>query len=549
MANGRHRQESPPAQGAADSTPGGSGCLDMPDARWYRRGYGVACRRIIAPLLVAAVCVLGLLARSLMPSDTAGGPDWAAAGILLLVLVLVIRCLLLVRSYLVYPLAQIYQWANRVRTGETSARVPMLGDGEFADLADSINTLAERIESLHDDLEAEVALKTGKLARKTLSLQLLYEVVTSVNRDESPESLMNYFMNRLGEACQASGAVARLLKDGQLERVGSYGLSEGSPHLAGCITIRQLRAGHPRNVGEISVRRAPSGEDDAGGDGFIATILLKYRESVLGSFELFVGDETVFDDETRELLFNFGQHLGVVIEQSRLDSESEKLFMVEERARLASELHDSLAQTLASLRFQVRVLDETLHQGDEQVTWEELEKLEGQVEEANHELRSLIGQFRAPFETEQVVISVRKLVERFRQDTGVSVFLQNEWSEDTLPPRMRTDVVRIVQEALANVRKHADAETVRVLIRHHDCRFMVMVEDDGIGYDDSALIRDGPAGEQLGRRILMERAADLGGELKLESEPGEGARVLLEFMFGNDGQSEGPGDGSVQRDG
>ena len=372
--------------------------------------------------------------------------------------------------------------------------------------------------------------------------------MTSVNRDDPPESLMAYFMNRLGEVCQACGAVARLLKDGQLERVGSYGLPEDSPRLAQRITIRQLREDHPRGAGEISVRRDSSDNGESDGAGFIATILLKYRESVLGSFELFVRDGSVFDDETRELMFNFGQHLGVVIEQSRLGGEAEKLFMAEERARLASELHDSLAQTLAGLRFQVRVLDETLHQGDEQVTWEELEKLEGQVEEANHELRSLIGKFRAPFETEQVVISVRRLVEKFRQDTGVSVFLQNEWSEDSLPPRMRTDVIRIVQEALSNARKHADAETVRVLIRHHDGRFLVMVEDDGVGYDDSALTCDRP-GEQLGRRILMERAADLGAELKLESEPGEGTRVLLEFAFRNDGQSDEPGDGSDLRDG
>ena len=151
----------PPVQGAADSAPGGPGCLDMPDAGWYRRGYGVACRRIIAPLLVAALCVLGLLAGSLVPGDAAGGAEWVTTGILFLVLILVIRCMVLVRRSLVYPLAQIYQWANRVRIGEASARVPMLGDGEFADLTDSINALAERIESLHDDLEAEVALKTG----------------------------------------------------------------------------------------------------------------------------------------------------------------------------------------------------------------------------------------------------------------------------------------------------------------------------------------------------------------------------------------------------
>ena len=92
-------------------------------------------------------------------------------------------------------------------------------------------------------------------------------------------------------------------------------------------------------------------------------------------------------------------------------------------------------------------------------------------------------------------------------------------------------MIQIVKEALANIKKHADAKTVRVLLRHQDGRFRVMVEDDGRGYDDNNAPYDseGGPGEHIGRQIMVERAENLGGEIKLESEPGEGSVVSLEF--------------------
>ena len=200
-------------------------------------------------------------------------------------------------------------------------------------------------------------------------------------------------------------------------------------------------------------------------------------------------------------------------------------------------MHDSLAQTLASLRIQVRVLDETLQQGNDQMTWEELEKLESQVEQANLELRSLIGKFRAPLQSHLVVDAIEKSIAEFRQATNVSVFFQNEWKEDGLSPARRTDVVRIVQEALANIRKHARATNVRVLLRHQANRFKVMIEDDGEGFKGGNVQLNGnrgiskeQTGEHLGQNIMSERAKDLGAELRVESEPGEGTRVSLEFV-------------------
>lgn len=221
---------------------------------------------------------------------------------------------------------------------------------------------------------------------------------------------------------------------------------------------------------------------------------------------------------------------GDFLPPGQTDSISDRLSMAEARTRLANELHDSLAQTLASLRIQVRVLDETLHQGDECVTWEELEKMENVIEEANHELRQLIARFRAPLEDSEVVDSINTIIQKFREETDVPVFLQNEWTKDNLPASMRKDFVGIVQEALANIRKHAQANTVRVMLRHQNGYFQLLVEDDGVGFPVTQR-QDGSEGEHIGLSIMQERADRLNGELRLESEPNEGTNVTLRFEY------------------
>ena len=108
---------------------------------------------------------------------------------------------------------------------------------------------------------------------------------------------------------------------------------------------------------------------------------------------------------------------------------------------MANELHDSLAQSLASLRFQVRVLDETLHLGQEQAIWTELEKIENSLDEAYGELRELITHFRAPIDKRGLLPAVEHLVERFRNQTGIQIYLQREWDVASLPPETEVQVL------------------------------------------------------------------------------------------------------------
>ena len=134
--------------------------------------------------------------------------------------------------------------------------------------------------------------------------------------------------------------------------------------------------------------------------------------------------------------------------------------------------------------------------------------------------------------------SLDKMVRRFEQESGVHAFFQNNCREPELSPAEEMQIQRIAQESLANIRKHAQAHTVRILLTCSPADGIVMlVEDDGVGFDSVA--KRGRPGEHIGLSIMEERARRLGGTLRIESEPGEGTRLELSYKpVGNRKQNQ-----------
>lgn len=494
----------------------------------------------IASTLVT-VLVIGFLIWRL--PDAAAGL-WLAQILVVAILVTLIGvALVCVQRCFLQPLADLRDWAAQVRGGNLAARLPAAQSEEFAGLAQDVNELSEALQALSRDMNARAEGQTARLARKTRSLELLYQVAASMNLAGDIDGMLTRLLYALRDLCGARAACARLLTDeGRMRLVASVGpgadtvAREGDMPAGECACARALIEGTLVRGQEIKqCEKLISEPILQGSDVRLIAIPLQHHDRTLGVYNLFVDNDSEFVGEEGEaLLTSIGRHLGIAIEKGRLDQERQRLSRMEERAQLANELHDSLAQTLASLRFQVRVLDETLHQGDECKIWEEMERVESSLDEAYTELRELIAHFRAPIDKRGLVPAVETAIARFRQETDMPIFFQNQWQGDDLPEDMELQVLRIIQEALTNIRKHSRADAVRVLLRSDFAgRRRVLIEDDGVGFDEPQL-SDHP-GQHIGLSILHERAARLGGNLRVESEPGEGTRVLLTFQYPNAG--------------
>lgn len=438
------------------------------------------------------------------------------------------------------PLNNLRQWSEEMLKDNHSARISIKSQGEFTDIFKGINLLSDRLETLTLDMQSQVKKQTKHIERKTHSLEVIYDVAASINISRDLDDLLTRFLFTLKDVVHARAAAVRLLTDdNQMRLVASIGLDDDLMEREQTIPSNECLCGIAYKDGDVlfqdDVRQCDKiigrtfFDDDEKNIGMIA-VPLQYRGKTLGVYNLFVNNREFHNqEEIEDLLTSIGRHLGMAIDKARSEDEANRLSLMEERNRLAHELHDSLAQTLASLRFQVRVLDETIRGGQEPDVWHELEKIENNIDEAYSELRELITHFRAPIDKRGLIPAVEHLIERFQYQTDISIFLQKEWNVLHLPASIEVQALRIIQESLNNIRKHSQAHTVRVILRSDtqgDCR--ILIEDDGIGITD---VPDAEVtlGDHLGLSIMHERAKRIGGTVKIESEPNEGTRILLEF--------------------
>jgi len=372
-------------------------------------------------------------------------------------------------------------------------------------------------------------------------LEVLYDVAASTSNTRDVSEVLMRFLHTLVEIVHGKAGAVRLRDErGELHLVASVGMDDDLVEAERILPAKTCICGKTdidnRVVFQSSLRACDQrvGKAFFGNGERIAMVVvpLLHQGRNLGVYNLYVERDQLDSYRQYEELFTcIGRYLGMAIEKARLDEETARLSLMEERTRLANELHDSLAQTLASVRFQVRVMDENLHRGDEASLWESLERIENSLDEANAELRELIAHFRAPYDQQGVIAGVERVVGRFQRRSGIPCFLHKDWPKRRLPAEYELQIVRIVQEALANIRKHADAKTVRILLRGDDeGNYRVLIEDDGVGLPER-LQRNGHAGEHIGLSIMKDRARRIGGELTIDSEPGEGTRVVLEFRL------------------
>ncbi len=442
------------------------------------------------------------------------------------------------RKQLLEPLARLEDAVSQVCSGEPGANLALTDTGVLTTMVHDLDGLNEELSELYEDMDSRVARHTTRLAQKTASLKILYDVAASINQAQDLEALLLRFLRVLKEMVNGIAAKVRIEQpDGALRVVGSIGVNNEVLSEREMLPLALCVCGKTLSPGDVlcdnaarhcvkQLKRVMYGHDEIE----MVTVPLDYHGELLGMYHVYVrrpgisGREDILD-----LLQTIGSHLGMAVAKQRSDGEARRLSIMEERTTLAHELHDSLAQTLASLRFQVRLLEDLLKQsGDNAAACRDARRIRGGLDEAHTELRELLNSFRAPVDQRGLVAALEKLVDRFGRETGMHVLFQNQCREPHLSSAEEMQILRVAQECLANIRKHARAHTVRVML---SCRssgaYSLLIEDDGIGFEQAA--KRGRPGEHIGLSIMEERARRLGGNLRIESEVGEGTRVELSY--------------------
>ncbi len=443
-----------------------------------------------------------------------------------------VAMLYLLYLWIIEPVTRLQTGIARMSEDDLSVRLPVDSQDEFGELALAFNRMADHVQTAQRTLEQRVHEKTRKLQLQNHEVSTLYEIAGFLANPHTIEELSRGFLRRIMERIEADGGTVRILdnlKDNMHITVHE-GLSEQLIEEEHCIKKDDCLCGASVTQGIIVVRdfRQLSQQKRyrCNEEGFfsLAIFPITVRQQVIGSYSLHFRSERELSHESRRLLETLGHNLGIAIENQRLIAKEKEYAVSHERNLLAQGLHDSIAQGLNFLNLQVQMLDDSLKRNAIGEINDILPMLRAGIEESYQDVRELLQNFRTRLQETSFEEEMRNLLARFERQTGVAWQLECRGSGAPLAAEQQLQVLFILQEALSNIRKHAQAKSVSVVIDNQR-DFSIQISDDGKGFNlhDERLLNEA----HVGLKIMQERASSLAATLTLTSAPGEGTRVAL----------------------
>ena len=290
----------------------------------------------------------------------------------------------------------------------------------------------------------------------------------------------------------------------------------------GCLT--------PTNI-ECSRLGAAVSSEDAGATGglrYHASIPLYFGEKPLGVMNLAGPEWRRLSPDELQLLSTIAYQVGIAIERARLAEETTRLARVEERARIAREIHDTLAQGLTAIALHVESAMRHIESHPARAR-ERLSRALATAQDSLEEARRSVLDLRPPPSLigRPLAEALRALAREFTSETGIRVRVRASpdrslASGAAAPPALETELYRIAREALVNVRRHSKATETTITLSAQRGRVRVSIHDNGIGFDPLAVSE-----QSYGIRGMRERAKLLGGQLRITSRPGRGTTVTV----------------------
>lgn len=443
-----------------------------------------------------------------------------------------VALLYLLYLWIVGPVTRMRAGIAKMSQDELDVRLPIESEDEFGVLAQAFNHMADHVQSVHRTLEDRVSEKTAKLQAQNHEMSTLYEIAGFLAGPHAIEELCRGFLHRIMQRMHADGGTVRILDkhSDNMHITVHEGVPDHMIEQEHCIKKDDCLCGAVTQQGVIVVRDFRLLDQQkryrCAEEGYVSLAVFQIlaREQVLGTFSLHFVKERMVSSEERRLLETLGKNLGAAIENQRLIAKEKEFAVSQERNLLAQGLHDSIAQGLNFLNLQVQMLDDALARGDLSEIADISPLLKAGVQESYEDVRELLLNFRTRLQDSNLESEMRNVVAKFQRQTGVHASIDFHGTGAPLAPEQQLQVLFILQEALSNVRKHAQASQVQVLVEN-ERDFSLRVADDGSGFTMEDAQNKGES--HVGLRIMQERAQRLSAQFDIQSQRGQGTTILL----------------------
>jgi len=371
-----------------------------------------------------------------------------------------------------------------------------------------------------------------KLRQRNRELSILNAIAKELNAQLSLDRALHVALAQVAQLLDLQAGWVWLLREeaGEPYLAASLdlppALADSPEHMEGtCYCLDTFRAGDlegAANVNVVTCSRLKNLVDGTDGLRYHASIPLYAHGKQLGVLNVASTDWRELSQEDLQLLYTVGDLLGIAVERARLFARSAQLGALEERNRLARELHDTLAQGLTAIALQLESADALLDAGaaparTQLAVRRALSLAQANLEDARRSVQDLRA---APLEGRTLEEALAALAQDIAGHAGLQVTLEPVGTTRPLSPRVESGLFRIAQEALNNVVQHARASHVLLRLATTPDAASLRVSDDGVGFD-----LDQVADGRFGLIGLNERAQLLGGKLSLKTSLGAGTCV------------------------
>jgi signal transduction histidine kinase len=433
---------------------------------------------------------------------------------------------LLLGRFVLDPLAALVGTVRQIAGGQYHARTRMRRDDELGTLARAIDEMAGRIEYSTAALSNQI----GDLTQRLTSLGIFGRALTEA---ADLHAAMQEMTKGLAGVLRASLAAIYLYEGDGLRRAHVWGdgsLPDRIPIAHDTVGAALLHRRVVRSPQPDRVVSPPLGVERA----LAAPLLFKERRFGV----LLVGRDTAwpFDEADASLLATLADQLAIAMENVRLFEEvrakeaarGELLSKIitaheDERRRIARELHDEVSQSLTGLMISITAAEGI---DDPEALRKKMASLYAAAEATLAEVGKIVHDLRpTALDDLGLVSAVRLHARNLLEASGVRLsFEASGFGHRRLPPAVEVAVFRVAQEALTNIARHARASEATVALHLREGTLVVLVEDNGVGFDPAQVYR---TGQRAGLMGMEERASLIGGTLRIHSRPGGGTRVEL----------------------
>lgn len=328
---------------------------------------------------------------------------------------------------------------------------------------------------------------------------------------------------------ERAGRLAWSAADG----AGSDHLHGSEMQVAGTVMGRVLLSNRPFVTQNLAVQAGAPFDAPPMQTGL--AVPLRVREHVLAVLLCASAEAVSLTDEDVMLLTHLGSCLATAMENAELLARMQHLAMLEERQRLAREMHDSLAQTLTYLGVRNQIITRLAERGETEGILRETASLKQVLGEAHADMRRSIFQLKESSQPKSLLADRwRRILSDFEERTGIQTDLTiGDGVPPMLPEQVQMQLTRIMQEALANIRNHSGAVSVTVRLFVEGRELHLSIADDGCGFDTAHV--HGPDQHHFGLSIMRERGSAVGADVTIRSMRGHGTTISLRIPLTREG--------------